>query len=252
MLVSDLMSTPVYAARPDDTVSYVRNLMLKHRISRVLVVEEGRARGIVTKKDIGFRLRKNEPDWRFRQIDNEPLSRVMNSDLVSLSPDSSIRDALLLLVSHRISGAPVIDQGMVLGILTRTDLLRSPLVEELDIPVSDIMREPVMVSPDHSPACVVDLMKKGAGAVIVVDDGGAVGIITDSDLAFYEDHPDNAGSGTAAGLMRSVIPSLPETAGTREAVAVMLDTACQSVIISGENGIKGIITRDDIIREVVQ
>jgi predicted transcriptional regulator len=49
-----------------------------------------------------------------------------------------------------------------------------------------------------------------------------------------------------------MIPSLPETAKTREAVTVMLQAACQSVIITGMNGIKGIITRDDIIREVTQ
>ena len=252
MLVSDLMSTPVHAAKPGDTVSHARNLMLRHKISRVLVVDEGRAQGIITKKDIGFRLRRNDPDWRHRKMDSAPLSQVMSTDLVSLSPDSSIRDALLLLVSHTISGAPVIDQGMVLGILTRTDILRSQLVDQLDIPVHEVMHEPAMVTPEHSSVHVVDLMKKGAGAVIVVDDGGAVGIITESDLAFYEDNPENAGSGTAAGMMRPTIPSLPETARTREAVAVMLQTACQSVIISGVNGIKGIITRDDIIREVVQ
>ncbi len=252
MLVSDLMSTPVHAAKPYDTVSHARNLMLRHKISRVLVVDEGRAVGIITKKDIGFRLRKNDPDWRHRNMDNAPLSEVMSGDLVSLSPDSSIRDALLLLLSHQISGAPVIDQGRVLGILTRTDILRSRLVAALDIPVQEIMHDPVTVTPQHSFVHVVDLIKKGAGAVVVVDDGGAVGIITESDLAFYEDHPDNAGSGTAAGMMRPIISSLPETARTREAVAVMTETACQSVIISGENGVKGIITRDDIIREVVQ
>ena len=252
MLVSDLMSTPVHAAKPGDTVSYARNLMLRHKISRVLVAEDGRAKGIITKKDIGFRLRRNDPDWRHRSIDNALLSQVMTTSLVSLSPDSSIRDALLLLVSHNISGAPVIDQGMVLGILTRTDILRSDLVEKLDIPVSSIMREPVQVSPDHSSVHVVDLIKKGAEAVIVVDDGGAIGIITESDLAFYEDLPESAESGTAAGMMRQTIPSLPETARTREAVTVMLQAACQSVIITGMNGIKGIITRDDIIREVAQ
>lgn len=252
MLVSDLMSTPVHAAKPGDTVSYARNLMLRHKISRIIIADDGRALGIITKKDIGFRLRKNDPDWRHRKIDNALLSQVMSTNLMNLSPDSSIRDALLLLVSHNISGAPVIDQGMVLGILTKTDILRSHLVEKLDIPVQEIMSEPVQITPDHSSVHVVDLIKKGAEAVIVVDEGGTAGIITESDLAFYEDLPENAGSGTAAGMMGQTIPSLPETARTREAVAVMLQAACQSVIISGKNGIKGIITRDDIIREVAQ
>jgi len=252
MLVSDLMSTPVHAAQPSDPVSHARKVMLRHKISRVLVVERGRALGIITKKDIGFRLRKNDPDWRHRKMDNVPLSQVMSTDLVSISPDSSIRDALVVLLSHNISGAPVIDQGMVLGMLTRTDILRSQLVEQLDKPVTDLMHEPVHVTSHHSFAHVVDLIQSGAGAVVVVDDGRAVGIITESDLAFYEEDSEHAGSGTAGAVMRPILPSLPETARTKQAVEVMIKTASQSVIISGENGIKGIITRDDIIREVVQ
>lgn len=251
MLVSDLMTAPVHAAKPYDTVSYARNLMLKHRISRILIVDDGRALGIVTKKDIGYRLRKNDPDWRFRLIDNEPLNRVMSGDIVSLSPDSSIRDALLLMITHNISGAPVIDLGIILGILTRTDVLRSQIVRELDVPVRELMHKPVVVTSSHSSAHVVDLMKKGEGAVIVVDDGSPVGIITDTDLAFYEERPDHAGSGTASGIMRSIIPSLPETARTGDAVALMQKNACTCVIVTGETGIIGIITRDDIIREVV-
>jgi len=225
--------------------------MLKHRISRILIIDEGRAQGIVTKKDIGFRLRKNDPDWRFRLIDNEPLFRVMTGNIIGLSPDSSIRDALLLMVTHKISGAPVIDQGMVMGILTRTDILRSKVVSDLNISIRELVHEPVTVTSRHSSAHIVDLIKKGAGAVIVVDDGRPVGIITDTDLAFYEDRPENAGSGTAAGMMRSVIPSLPETARTGDAVALMLENVCSCVIVTGETGIIGIITRDDIIREVV-
>ena len=251
MLVSDLMSTPVHAAKLDDTVSHARHLMLKHKISRILVVDEGRVRGIVTRKDIGFRLRKRDPDWRFRLIENELLCGVMTGDLISLSPDSSIRDALLLMITHHISGAPVIDQGLVLGMLTRTDALHSPFIRDFDLPVRELMHEPVQVTPDHSSVHIVDLIRNGAGAIVVVDDGRPVGIITDTDLAFYEDRPDNAGSGTAAGIMRSIMPSLPETARTGDAVSFMLKNACQCVTISGETGIKGIITRDDIIREVV-
>ncbi|MDD1724431.1 MAG: CBS domain-containing protein [Methanospirillum sp.] len=250
MLVSDLMSSPVHGAFPGDTVSHARNLMIRHRISRILILDDGRATGIITKKDIGFRLRRKDPGWRFRQIDNELLREVMSSDLVSVSPDTGVRDALMIMMTHKISGVPVIDQGMVLGMFTRTDLLRSTLVQSLDLPVREKMHEPVLVAPGHSSVHVVDLIRNGAAAVVVADDSGLAGIITETDLAFYEEQPDTAGSGTAAGMMRSSVPSLPDTARTGEAVASMQKNACQSVIITGETGIVGIITRDDIIREV--
>lgn len=252
MLVSDLMSAPVHAAEPHDTVSYARNIMLRHRISRVLILDDGRAAGIVTKKDIGYQIRKKDPDWRFRQKDSDPLSSVMSANLVICSSDSSIRDVLMLMITHQISGVPVIDQGMVLGIVTRTDLLRSQLIRELDIPIRDIMRDPVCVSPDHSSAHVVDLIRNGAGAVVVKGNSMPAGIITETDLAFYENLSDKPGSGTASAVMRPNVPVLPESSRSGEAVAMMLKNGFECVLVTGETGIKGIITRDDIIREVVQ
>ena len=150
MLVSDLMSTPVRGAYSHDTVSHARNLMMRHRISRVLILDEGRALGIVTKKDIGFSLRRNDPAWRYRAKDNEALANVMTKELIVISPDSSARDALLLMVTHKISGVPVIDQGIVLGIITLTDLLKSRLILEFDAPVLDLMHSPVVITPKHS------------------------------------------------------------------------------------------------------
>ena len=252
MLVSDLMSAPVRGAQPHDTVSHARNLMIRHRISRVLIIDEGRALGIITKKDIGFSLRRNDPPWRYRDKDNVLLMKVMSKDLVVISPDSSARDALLMMVTHKISGVPVIDQGMVLGIITRTDLLESRLVKELNAPVQDLMHDPVVITKKHSAVHAVDLIRKGACAVVVVDESGPAGIISDTDLAFYEEPSDLSGLVTAADVMRPFVPVLSETAKTTDAVELMQKNNCQCVIIADENCIKGIITRDDIIREVAQ
>jgi len=41
MQVDDLMSAPVYAVAPDDTASHVKNVMLKHKVGRVVVAYEG-------------------------------------------------------------------------------------------------------------------------------------------------------------------------------------------------------------------
>ncbi|MFH0966440.1 MAG: CBS domain-containing protein, partial [Methanobacteriota archaeon] len=118
MLVSDIMSSPVHACRSEDTVSSVRNLMLRYHISRVLVMDREHICGIITKKDIGYRLRRHDPAWRRRPLDNEPVSSMMTADIMSMSPDSGIRDAMMLMLTHRISGFPIVDQGMVLGIVT--------------------------------------------------------------------------------------------------------------------------------------
>ncbi|MGZ4908465.1 MAG: CBS domain-containing protein, partial [Halobacteriota archaeon] len=45
------MSAPVFVAAPEDTVGHVKNLMLKHKVSRIIVVYERALAGVITKYD---------------------------------------------------------------------------------------------------------------------------------------------------------------------------------------------------------
>jgi CBS domain-containing protein len=252
MLISDLMSSPVRVCGPDDTISYVRNLMLKHHISRVLVMEGQRALGIITKKDIGYRLRSRDPAWRRRSSDNEPVSSVMTADIISISPGSSIHDALVLMVTHKISGFPVIDQGMVLGMVTKSDMIRSPLVKSLDRPVSGVMHDVQQVTKEHSLDHVIDLMRSGCGKVVVTgEDGTMSGIISESDLTFAQEGRTLPEKLKAGDVMRSPVTTLDDTARTGDVIREMAEKHISSLIITNGQGLKGIITRDDIIGEVV-
>ncbi|WP_319578531.1 CBS domain-containing protein [uncultured Methanospirillum sp.] len=252
MLISDLMSSPVRVCRPDDTVSYARNLMLKHHISRVLVMDGQRIAGIITKKDIGYRLRSRDPTWRRRSPDNEPVSSVMTTDTISISPGSSIHDALVLMVTHMISGLPVTDQGMVLGMVTKSDMIRSPLVKSLDRPVVGVMHDVQQVTEEHSLDHVIDLMRSGCGKVLVTGDEGAIsGIISESDLTFAQEGRAQSEKLRAGDVMRSPVITMDETARTVDVIREMSERHISSLIITNEVGLKGIITRDDIIGEVV-
>ncbi len=74
MIAQDVMTAPVYYVSPDETIAHARRLMIKYRISRVLVMEKGRLAGILTKKDIGYHMRHGEPVWRRRPIDQIPAA----------------------------------------------------------------------------------------------------------------------------------------------------------------------------------
>lgn len=51
------------------------------------------------------------------------LRDIMTKDVLTLTPDLAVRDAMALLASRHVSGAPVIDRGKVVGVLSSTDLL---------------------------------------------------------------------------------------------------------------------------------
>lgn len=253
LLVSDLMSSPVHVCRPDDTVSHVRNLMLKHHISRVLVMDNAHVAGIITRKDIGFRLKSRDPAWRRRSTDNEIVSSLMTTDIISISPGSSVRDALILMMTHQISGFPVIDQGMVLGMVTKSDMMKAPLITGLDLPVNGVMHDVSVVTQKHSVDHVIDLMMSGCTAVVVIgDDGTPAGIISESDLAFARYGRDQPEKMLAGEIMHSPVITVEETARTGDVVHEMVTGNVGSLVITSVQGIKGIITRDDIIKEVAQ
>lgn len=63
---------------------------------------------------------------------------IMHRDLVTAEPDQSLAELRHLLIEAHVSGVPVVDQGRLVGVVSRSDLVRvEELVEALDAEVSD-------------------------------------------------------------------------------------------------------------------
>lgn len=253
--------------------------MLRHHISRLLIMDNEELRGIITKKDIGYRLRQTEPLWRRRPIDRIPVSILMTEDPVTVAPDTSIHDTATKMLERDISGLPVTEDGDVIGIITKLDIMRSAHVRGLSARVDDIMEEAVTVSRYHSLDHVIDTIKSGDDKLIVVNANGSLaGIITESNLAFYEyldermnlpskdvthlRREEPAGqkrfryvvevSAVAEDIMsRPVITILPD-ASLHDAVGLMLKNQINSLVVVEEGDIHGLLKRDDIIKVVAK
>jgi CBS domain-containing protein len=109
---------------------------------------------------------------------------VMETGLATVSPDTTIRAALALMTSHRISSVPVVDEhDRIVGALNESDLMR--VFYEPDVQcVGDVMtRNPVRVPIDAPLVDVVDhLMSTNFRRVLIHDDERLVGVITRSHL----------------------------------------------------------------------
>ena len=92
MIANDVMTTPVYFISPNETIAYARNLMVKHKISRILVMQDGRLTGILTKKDIAYRLHQAEPAWRRRPVDQITVGEFATPGPVVVSLNTGIRE----------------------------------------------------------------------------------------------------------------------------------------------------------------
>lgn len=188
MNVSDIMSSPVFMMGPDEPISHARNLMLKHKISTVVVGEGEKMMGIVSKADLSRKLAQAEPVWRRRPIDKVPVSMVMTEDPITIYPEASITQAGNLMLENNINYLAVMKKGLV-GMVTGTDIVRyvSRLEEQkFGKKVYQIISdEPVRVHMHHTINHVIEEMdKNNVEEVLVLDDSeNVVGLISISNVA---------------------------------------------------------------------
>lgn len=142
MRAADVMTSVVITVTPDDLVQDVARILLKHRISGVPVVDkQGRLVGIVSEGDL---MRRAETDtdtqrswWLRLMAGNEALAKdyvqaharkvsdIMTTDLVTARPDASLRDIAALMERNRIKRVPVVEDGRIVGIISRANLLQA-------------------------------------------------------------------------------------------------------------------------------
>jgi predicted transcriptional regulator len=120
-------------------------------------------------------------------ITSIPKGKVIDvaaKHLMTLTSDMRITDAAKMLAEKKISSAPVIDSGKLVGIITEEEIVRAVSNDRTGGRVGDIMlRDPLTIEKD---AKLVDCMQKmkehGAGRLIVTDNGRPAGMITNTDI----------------------------------------------------------------------
>ena len=113
--VSDLMSFPVTSVEADLPMSEVAGLLRRNGCTGV-VVEKGRLVGILSRRDFK-RLRKQD------QLE-APVKAFMSTNVQTIGPGQSPLAAARLMVKHDIGRLPVIQDGRIIGIITRSDCMR--------------------------------------------------------------------------------------------------------------------------------
>lgn len=280
MKVKQLMSAPVLVVKPTDTVAHARKLMLRGKVKRLVVMERGRAVGLLTVRDIVSRLGAGSPAWRLRTPDNVLVSRVMSKEVHSVSPETDVGKAVAMMLDRDISGLVVMDDGRVVGMLTKTDVVRyfSEVLGK-KFKVRELMsRDVVTVSRGQTVARVAKLMEEYNVRSLVVTEGEKpVGVIMDRDLAFAQlEHPEKGVREkevrytrkmerggrprgryvkyvallTADDIMRRDFVAIDPEADAAEAAAIMLRSGISGIpVVQGEK-LVGILTKTDIVRGV--
>ncbi len=131
-LVKDIMSYPVKIVGPNTKMEVVGQTLLRYGHTGVPVVEDKRLVGVISRRDVDKALKHG--------LNHAPVKGFMTQDVITVNPELSWEEVQKLMVQHDIGRLPVIENGELVGIVSRSDVLR--LIYDSIIPTtSELVKE---------------------------------------------------------------------------------------------------------------
>jgi CBS domain-containing membrane protein len=122
-----MMGSPV-TLKPGDTLDLANDVISLGRIRHIPVLDDGRLVGLLSERDlIGaaanqiFGLKQKSKSALLKTV---LIKDVMKKKVVTVTPNTTIKDAAHLLATKKIGCVPVVTEGALVGLLTTTDILR--------------------------------------------------------------------------------------------------------------------------------
>lgn len=113
----DLMSSPVRTIRPETTIHEAQRILLRYGHSGLSVVDEAdRLVGVISRRDLDIALHHG--------FSHAPVKGYMTANLKTIAPETPLPEIQELMVTYDIGRLPVLENNYLVGIVTRTDVLR--------------------------------------------------------------------------------------------------------------------------------
>lgn len=179
LLATELMSGDVVTTTPEASLDEAARVMGNKHIGSLIVMEYETPVGIVTERDL---LSKVLALGLF--LSDEKVKEVMSYPLAGVSHTARIKEVAQLMISKK-GRLAVFNAGMLVGIITASDLIKSlPDVPETEVRVDDFMTKDVVTADEET--SVIDIARmmgrQRIGSVIINRGGKPFGIFTERDL----------------------------------------------------------------------
>ncbi|NLK51212.1 MAG: CBS domain-containing protein [Syntrophomonadaceae bacterium] len=117
LVARDIMSSPVKTVSMFLSLEETEKIMLRYGHTGLPVQEEGKVVGVISRRDIDKGTRHG--------LGHSPVKGYMTRQVISVAPDTPLSELQYLMVKHDIGRLPVIENGLLIGIVSRSDILRT-------------------------------------------------------------------------------------------------------------------------------
>ena len=129
----DLMSSPVRTIRPDTTIEQAQRILFRYGHSGLSVVDQsGCLEGIISRRDLDLAIHHG--------FNHAPVKGYMSRNLKTITTDASLPEIQALMVTYDVGRLPVVEAGELIGIVTRTDVLRQLHDQQHETPTATVKK----------------------------------------------------------------------------------------------------------------
>lgn len=188
--VREIMEDDVVTLREDQSLEDALNTMLKHNTGGLPIVDyKNQIIGIISERDFVCLIAGMKT--------GKPAREYMSERVVTAPPNMSVMEATKAMVSNEFRRLPVVRDGVLLGIITATDIVKflgsggvfnelitGNVSEAFGLPIKTLMSsEVITIDPEHDLGSAAEIIvEKDVGSLPVIEGGTLAGILTERDF----------------------------------------------------------------------
>ena len=126
----DLMSSPVRTIRPETTIEQAQRILFRYGHSGLSVVDAaGKLVGVISRRDLDLAIHHG--------FSHAPVKGYMSQNLKTITPETTLPEIESLMVTYDVGRLPVLEAEELIGIVTRTDVLRQLHQNREELKITD-------------------------------------------------------------------------------------------------------------------
>ncbi len=128
-LARDVMSFPVKTVSPETKLSEIQQILLRYGHTGVPVTDEKKLVGIISRRDVDKAIKHG--------LEHAPIKGFMTTNVITVEASAGWDEVQRLMVHYDIGRLPVVEEEKVVGIISRSDVLR--LVHGSVVPIEEVL-----------------------------------------------------------------------------------------------------------------